>query len=101
MTREEAHRRAIEAGARALCRTYYTEKDTCTLIHVEELIETEWPEWVPEITAAITAAEPFIAARSEAAVLAEREAILQSLPGGTHCDPQEIADAIRARGGVE
>ena len=50
--------------------------------------------------AALTAAEPFIAARVEAAVLAEREAILQSLPGGTHCDPQEIADAIRARGGV-
>jgi hypothetical protein len=30
----------------------------------------------------------------------EREAILRLLPGGQTCDPQEIADAIRARGDV-
>jgi hypothetical protein len=33
-----------------------------------------------------------------AAVAAEREAILQALPGGSWCDPQQIADMIRARG---
>ena len=33
-----------------------------------------------------------------AAAAAEREAILQMLPGGQWCDPQLIADMIRARG---
>lgn len=31
------------------------------------------------------------------AVLEERAAIIAMLPGGTHCDPQRIADAIRSR----
>lgn len=33
-----------------------------------------------------------------AASAAEREAILQALPGGSWCDPQQVADMIRARG---
>lgn len=31
----------------------------------------------------------------ERAVVAERDRILQLLPGGQFCDPQHIADAIR------
>lgn len=39
-----------------------------------------------------------VLAYAAAAVAAEREAILQMLPGGQWCDPQQIADMIRARG---
>ena len=33
------------------------------------------------------------------AVRAEREAIIQMMPGGSSVDPQWVCDAIRARGG--
>ena len=54
-------------------------------------------------TAEATQAPPQAAGEASAAYEAliradEREAILRLLPGGQTCDPQEIADMIRARG---
>jgi hypothetical protein len=42
--------------------------------------------------------EEYVKRKVEKAVAAEREAIIQAMPGGHSVDPQWVCDMIRARG---